>query len=276
MSYTTFHDISYAQGQYNMDADNSSVVFMKMSGFYYGSKQPYYDTQASRNYNNAIRLGKVPGLYHFAGGADPIVEADFFVGACSPLADGDIMILDYELTADMSPPADPDAWCEAFVDRVHERTGTWPIFYTYTSMLQQYGFSGVLQKCGLWLADYRYSPDQDIPDVSPYIIHQYQGSPLDTNALFIGLNTLKKYAYNSNKPQPIPTPPQPTPDPVPTPPAPIPAPPVPQPAPTPTPAPKPSPIPPQMPQNGWQQLLAFLKILWQNIITSIKGSKGTK
>jgi hypothetical protein len=209
-----FHDISYAQGQYNMDGDGSPVVFMKMSGAYYGSKAPYYDDQASRNYNNAIRTGKLPGLYHFAGGGDPVAEADFFVGACSPLADGDLLILDYELTGEMSPPADPSAWCLAFVERVKERTGKYPLFYTYSSMLNQYGFDAVLDRCGLWIANYAVSPDGDVPTHGrSYIIHQYQGSPIDTNRCYISLETLRKYAYQSNQPQATPPAIPPTPEP---------------------------------------------------------------
>lgn len=258
MADIRFHDISYAQGQYNMDADPSPIVFMKMSGFYYGSKQPYYDVQAARNYNNAVRLGKLPGLYHFAGGADPVAEADFFVGACSPLADGDLLILDYELTAAMSPPADPNAWCLAFVERVKERTGKYPLFYTYYAMLKQYGFQEVLKRCGLWVAHYDISPDADIPNCPPYIIHQYQGSPLDTNACFISLDTLRKYAYQAVQPQPPPPPPTPVPEP---------------PAPTPTPEPIPAPPPPaDSPldtenNNLLKQILALL----QSLISKITG-----
>lgn len=240
MSYTTFHDISYAQGQYNMDADSSPVIAMKMSGFYYGSKQPYYDNQAARNYNNATRLGKTPILYHFAGGADPVVEADFFVGACSPLAQGDILALDYELTASMAPPADPSAWCDAFMNRVHERTGVWPLFYVNTSQLKQYGFKNVLANCGLWEANYGVSPDADIPGSPPYIIHQFQGSPIDTNALFPPLEVLKKYSYQAVQPQPAPLPPPPPPAPVPTP----------DPVPEPAPEPPPDPTPPTLPGKG--------------------------
>jgi hypothetical protein len=218
----TFHDISYAQGLYDMDADKSPVVFMKMSGFYYGSKQPYYDVQAARNYQNAIRTGKLPGLYHFAGGADPVAEANFFVGACSPLADGDLLILDYELTSEMSPPADPAAWCLAFVERVRELTGKYPLFYTYSSMLNEYGFDAVLDRCGLWIANYDVSPDGTVPTHGrSYIIHQYVGLPLDTNACFIPLDTLRKYTYSDVQPQPAPAPtpaPVPEPTPVPTPP----------------------------------------------------------
>lgn len=236
-----------------MDADGAPIIFMKMSGFYYGSKQPYYDAQAARNYQNAVRLGKFTGLYHFAGGADPVVEADFFVGACSPLADGDLLILDYELDDSMNPPADPDAWCVAFAERVKERTGKYPLFYTYTYLQKLHGFTETLKRCGFWQANYGVSPDADIPNSPPYIIHQYQGSPLDTNACFISLETLRKYAYSSVQPQPDPTPapspePQPQPEPVPVPnPEPTPQP-TPDPVPTPQPEPSPEPTPTPDPQ----------------------------
>lgn len=260
----TFHDISYAQGAYKMDGDPSPVVFMKMSGFYYGSKVGYYDTQAARNYNNAIRLEKIPGLYHFAGGADPQAEADYFVGACSPLADGDILILDYELTSAMNPPANPVAWCTAFVERVHQRTGIWPLFYTYRSLLNSYDFSPVLANCGLWIADYGVPPEGTVNTQGhPYIIHQYQGSPLDTNALFTSLDTLRKYGYHAPQPAPVPTPPLPTP-PEPTPiPDPIPTPvptPEPTPEPTPDPVPLPTPVPDPTPAQGFvERFIAWLK-----------------
>lgn len=206
MEYATFHDISYAQGLYNMDSDPSPIVEMKMTGFYYGSKQPYTDVQGARNYANTISHGKIPILYHFAGGADPIVEADYFVNVgASPLADGDIYELDYELTTDMGPPADPDSWCRAFMDRVHERTGVYPLLYINTStFLAHNKFPKTMEVSGLIIADYRYTPAQDVPCGHPYIIHQYTDTPIDTNALFIPIDTLKKYARGGNN-APAPT-----------------------------------------------------------------------
>lgn len=196
MSYITFHDISYAQGLYNMSADPNPVIAMKMSGFYYGSKSGYLDTQAANNYNNAIKYGKVPLLYHFAGGANPVDEANYFVNAVSPLAKGDIYVLDYELTSTMNPPADPVSWCLQFMETVHGKTGVWPLLYTYASMLAEHDFSPVLQNCALWVADYAVSPDGTVPTQGhPYIIQQYTSTPIDTNALFIPLDTLKKYSY---------------------------------------------------------------------------------
>lgn len=214
MNYTTFHDISYAQGKYNMDADPSPVVEMKMTGYYYGSKTPYTDVQAVANYQNAIRLNKIPLLYHFAGGADPVAEADFFVNnGAAPFANGDIYELDYELTAVMNPPADPDSWCRAYVDRVKERTGVYPIFYTYAALFNEHGgFPRTMEVCSLIIADYAVSPDDMVPINHPYIIQQYTDTPLDTNALFIDLDTLRKYAYGYTTSVAAPSPPtaQPT------------------------------------------------------------------
>lgn len=211
MSDFLFHDISYAQGQYNMDADPYPAIEMKMSGYYYGSKTPYLDVQAARNYSNAIRLGKVPILYHYAGGADPRAEAEYFINVCAPLAAGDVYELDYELNSSMGPPADPDGWCRAFADRVHELTGKYPIFYTYTSLFLQHNkFPKTMEVCSLYIADYRFTPDQNVPCGHPYIMHQYSDSPVDTNASFISLDTLRKYAYGYQEPTPPPPAPEPT------------------------------------------------------------------
>lgn len=212
MTDFTFHDISYAQGLYNMEADPYPVVEIKASGYYYGGKTPYLDVQLQRNYGNATRLGKIPILYHFAGGADPVAEANYFVNvACAPLAAGDVYELDYELNDTMNPPADPDAWCRAFADRVKELTGKYPIFYTYTSLFLQHNkFPRTMEVCSLYIADYRFTPDQDVPCGHPYIFHQYSDAPVDTNASFISLDTLRKYAYGYQEPTPPPPTPEPT------------------------------------------------------------------
>jgi lysozyme len=239
MSDFTFHDISYAQGLYNMDADTSPAVEIKMTGYYYGSKTPYTDVQAVRNYQDATRLGKVPILYHFAGGADPTAEADFFINnGAAPFANGDIYELDYELNESMGPPADPDTWCRTFADRVKARTGVYPLFYTYAALFNQYGgFPKTMEVCSLIIADYAVSPDGNVPINHPYIIQQYTDAPIDTNASFISLDVLKEYAYGYHAPQPAPPSPAPEPQPVPTPP-------IPDPTPTPPTPPVSPPVPP--------------------------------
>lgn len=207
-----FKDISYAQGEYDMDSNSDPAIMMKMSGFYTGSKQPYYDAQAARNYNNAVRTGKVPMLYHFAGGADPIVEADWFIKACSPLAVGDILALDWEIEAD-----DPVGWITAFVEHVHANTGIWPWVYMDIDRVTRFDWSNVLNRCALWLAAPSYGFDDNIPGVQ-YSIMAQQGpivDGVDTDAFFGTIDQLRLYGYGSS--QQAPSQPQPTPTPVPLP-----------------------------------------------------------
>lgn len=207
-----FHDISQWQGDYD---DDQPVIAIKMSG---GDAGLYYDSKASINYNRAAAKGKAIIGYHFAGGTDPVAEADFFIRAMSPLANEDVLALDWEV----SHP-DPVGWCTQFVNHVHDQTGVWPLVYMNTSTCTSHDWSPVLNNCALWIADYRSTPDQDVPCGHPYIIHQYQGSPLDTDALFIPVETLKKYGYHA--PQAPVAPPTPEPAPVTQPePTPVPAP----------------------------------------------------
>jgi hypothetical protein len=282
MGYTTFHDVSEFQGAYNMAINHDAVIALRMSFAYYGSKKLALDAQAATNYRNAIRYNKIPLLYHFAGGGNPVGEADYFIGAVSPLAAGDIYVLDYELTTAMNPPANPVNWCLQFVERVHQRTGVWPILYTYASMLAEHDFTPVLRLCSLWVADYGVPPTGTVPtNGHPYIIHQFTDAPLDTNALFITLSTLRKYAYGykpliapkpaSSVPTPVPAPlnPDPTPASPPSPPSPQT-----DPAPTPQPPtetlPDLPPIPPEetpvivsTPPTGWlRRLLDWLRIFF--------------
>lgn len=251
-----FKDISYAQGVYNMDGNPDPAVMMKMSGFYTGSKQPYYDAQAARNYNNAVAAGKVPMMYHFAGGADPVVEADWFVKACSPLAPGDIMALDWEIEHDNA-----EGWIRAFVEHVHAITGAWPWIYMDMDRANRYNMPDVWANCGFWCASPSFGFDATLPVKIPQIAQQ---GPIvggvDTDAFFGTIEQLKKYGYQGG-PQPAPSPvpvPEPTPLPLPEPePTPEPTPePVPEPQPEPT--PEPTPEPPTGPNASFLALLAAI------------------
>lgn len=232
-----FKDTSYAQGEYDMGSNTDPAVMMKMSGFYTGSKQPYYDVQAARNYQNAVVAGKVPMMYHFAGGGDPIAEADWFVKACSPLAQGDLLALDWEIEHD-----DAEGWIRAFAEHVHATTGVWPWIYMDMDRANRYNMPDVWANCGYWCAAPSFGFDDTLPVKIPQIAQQGPiENGVDTDAFFGDLDQLKKYGYQGGA-QPAPTPvlvpeptPVPTPDPQPTP-GPVPDP-EPSPQPTPTPAP---------------------------------------
>lgn len=267
-----FKDISgVGQGVYNMDANPDQMVMIKMSG---GDETTgprlYYDSQAARNYNNAIRLGKIPFMYHFYGGGDPITEADFFLKACSPLAEGDGMAIDVEGGSWWNPQTDPLAVAKvtAFINHIHDQTGMWIWKYLNRSTFQMYDWSPT-NNSALWIAAPDVSFDADITGIGVYMAQQ---GPIvdgvDTDRFFGTIDQLKEYGYHNAQPAPVPDPqptpvPVPTPDPqppVPTPPVPDPVPQPPAPAPNPDPTPTPAPTPQPTPAQSWvDKLIKWLK-----------------
>jgi len=265
-----FKDISQWQGNYNMAANPDPAIAIKMSG---GDAGLYYDSKASINYASAVKYGKVPIGYHFAGGTDPIAEADFFIRAMSPLAENDVLALDWEV----SHP-DPVGWCTKFVNHVHDRTGVWPLVYMNMSTANAHDWSPVFNNCGYWCAAPSYGFNDTLPVKYPQVAQQ---GPIvggvDTDAFFGTVEQLKKYGYHAPAPQPIPQPtPIPVPEPAPTPqPEPSPAP-VPEPTPSPAPKPTPSPLPtPNLAPNPRPQpnLLSWLSNLWSIVVNFLKSWK---
>lgn len=265
MSHIEAIDVSQYQQNINWAAVDRPIAIIKMSG---GDSGLYTDSKANANYYGAKAAGKALGMYHFAGGGNPENEADFFIAACSPLEENDVLVLDWEIEH-----ADPVDWCTRFVNRVHDRTGVWPLFYTNGARLNQYDWSPVRNNCGTWVAWYGQDPEGNLPISGPYVMHQYtsDGSVpgiagrVDLDAWFGSVDQFKKYGYHS-APQPDPVPPAPTPAPVP-PPEPVPEPPEPTPTPNPDPTPPPAPTPepapepvPPTPVKSWiEKLISWLK-----------------
>jgi len=252
MAHVDAIDVSQYQGNIDWNSVPQPIAIIKMSG---GDAGLYTDSKANQNYYGAKAAGKAVGGYHFAGGGDPANEADFFVAAMSPLEENDVLVLDWEIEH-----ADPVGWCNTFVNRVHERTGVWPLFYTNGARLNQYDWSPVRNNCGTWVAWYGQDPEGNLPISGPYVMHQYTSSGtvpgiagrVDLDAWFGTLDQFKLYGYHAStpptpQPEPEPTPP---PDPVPTP--------DPEPTPEPTPEPEPTPDPTPPTSNKWKIMLAAL------------------
>jgi hypothetical protein len=213
VSYVTFKDVSQYQGNYDMNNGDPAIA-IKMSG---GDAGLYYDSKASLNYTHAIANGKVVIGYHFAGGQDPVTEADFFIRAMSPLAENDVLALDWEI---QNP--DPVGWCTQFVNHVHDVTGVWPLVYLNMSTANAHDWSPVFNNCGYWCAAPSFSFDDTLPVKYPQVAQQ---GPIvdgvDTDAFFGTIEQLKAYGYHAQIQEPptppAPAPPAPTPDPVPVP-----------------------------------------------------------
>lgn len=271
MSYIKALDVSVYQGNIDWNAvkaDGYQIAIIKMGG---GDAGLYTDPKATANYYGAKAAGLALAGYHFAGGGNPQNEADFFISCMSPIEEGDVFILDWEIQH-----ADPVGWCEQFAQRVHDRTGVWVIMYMNGSTRNTYNWTrGTLANCGFWIAWYGQDPEGTLPVNGMYIMHQYTSSGLvagingrvDLDAWFAPVATFKAYGYHAPvapTPPPAPEPaPVPPPQPVPVPPKPT-EPPKPPVDPTPPPAP-PAPAPPQ------ETLLDVIKNIVQKILDWLKG-----
>ena len=134
------------------------------------------------------RAGHPWGFYHFARNNDPIAEADFFVDDTANYFGEGIPVLDWE-------DGQSVAWVNAFVERVHSRTGIWPWIYANPWRFQ---LGGVNENCGRWVASYPggVPSPQDCPaaDGVPVCCWQYTSTPLDKNYFYGGIEAWQAYA----------------------------------------------------------------------------------
>lgn len=140
----------------------------------------YVNPIGDQQYQLAKSKGKLLGFYHYAGGGDPIAEADFFYKNTKNYFGEAVPCLDWE--SNQNSAWNQLGWCEKFVDRIHDLTGVWCLLYTGVEGIQ--ANKSLATKCGLWLANY---PDNrsswDVPtfnvDVSPwkaYTLWQFTSS----------------------------------------------------------------------------------------------------
>lgn len=263
MAETRAIDVSRWQGIIDwrqVKASGIDIAIIKMSG---GDDGLYVDSRANANYYGAVGAGIAVGMYHFAGGTDPIAEADYYIQACSPLAEDDVLVLDWEVQH-----SNPVEWCRQFTQRCIDRTGVAPLLYINGSTWNAYDWSPVTAICGVYVAWYDRSPEDNLPVPGMYVMHQYSSTGsvpgisgnVDLDMFFGTVEQFKKYGYHAPTPTPEPAP-TPVPEPVPTPaPAPAPVPvtpvvindplppvPIPTPAPAPAPVPTPEPVPTPIP-----------------------------
>ena len=112
----------------------------------------YVDKSCDGFIQQALKLGKKLGFYHFARPTnDPVREADFFYNNCRGYFGKGIPILDWESgnTSDV-------AWAKRWLDRVYQLSGVKPVIYMSESVVNANNWSAVAAAdYGLWVAKYR-------------------------------------------------------------------------------------------------------------------------
>jgi len=155
-------DIHNDDGAYNLDdfiAGGGVAFIHKIT-----EGRDFVDKAHAKAVPAAQAKGLLIGLYHFANATDPVTQAEHFLTRAKAFP-GALLILDCEKAPKGSKFGTMNAaQACAFVTRVFEITGRWPVFYTYESMLFSMMKNAtpeqreVLGRCPLWLAKYGPKP----------------------------------------------------------------------------------------------------------------------
>lgn len=180
----------------------------------------YVDRKCDSFYQQAKRLGKKLGFYHFARPRnDAVREAQYFYNNTKNYFGEAIPILDWE-----AENKSDVAWAKRWLDEVYRLSGVKPLIYMSESVANAYNWSSVANAdYGLWVAKYRdNSPDYNYnmsnagsrPRVkwwkfycmwqwtSTGRLNGYNGN-LDCNVFYGDGTTWDKYAGKSGTTQPV-------------------------------------------------------------------------
>lgn len=98
----------------------------------------------------ASLLGKLIGVYHYAGGGGAVPEAKHFLNTVRDYIGKAILVLDWE--GDQNPNFKNHAYAEEFLKTVKKETGITPFIYMSKSVCRQYDWNPAFP---LWCAQYK-------------------------------------------------------------------------------------------------------------------------
>lgn len=137
-------DISNWQAGINLSAVAGQVDFIIVKAT---EGVGFVDKSCDTFFQEAKRLGKKLGFYHFARTNDAVAEADFFYNNTKNYFGQAIPVLDWEVDVSV-------AWVNRFVKRIHDLSGVWPWVYANPWRINQ---GKVEPNCGRWVAGYPYA-----------------------------------------------------------------------------------------------------------------------
>lgn len=146
-------DISNYQRGIDLSKVECDFVIMKAT-----EGKSLVDKSCDTFFQQALKLGKKLGVYHFANNSDNSaeVEANFFIENTKGYIGKAIPILDWEDNVTNNVP-----WALEWLQRVEKAYGCKPMIYMSKSVANKHDWSKVANgDYGLWVAQYRdYKPD---------------------------------------------------------------------------------------------------------------------
>ena len=153
-------------------------------------------------------------MYHYAGGGNPVSEAQYFINNIQNYVGQGMLIIDWE--GYQNSAWGNTNWVRQFVDEVHRLTGVWCVIYVQESALNQ--VANCAKDCAVWVAKYASMnwnswtvPDMNVSSGAFGSIAgwQYTGGDMDRSIWYLDTNAWDKFAKPGAKPQtetPKPTP----------------------------------------------------------------------
>jgi len=136
------------------------------------------DPKFQENRKAANAAGIHIGAYHFASVYDGVLEAKHFLKTIGGVGPKDLKpVLDFEINPKKLSADQLRLFALKFNETVHNRTGVWPMFYSYGSFIQDCSFPKPVGN-GLWIAAYGRNDGQEHPVFAPkpwkkYVAHQF-------------------------------------------------------------------------------------------------------
>lgn len=114
----------------------------------------YHNPDFTRMATATLAAGKLLGIYHYAGGNNPVAEADYYLSYIPGYIGKAILALDWEGMQNPVFGKNDVDWCKQFCDRVYQKTGVRCFIYMSKSVCRAHNWSSVAKDYPLWCAQY--------------------------------------------------------------------------------------------------------------------------
>lgn len=131
-------DIASYQNGINLSVVPCDFVIIKAT-----ENTGYVNPDFKRAFEQGLSVGKRMGIYHYAGGTDPIREAKHFLRIIEPYIGKAILCLDWERSGNISFGYNDVTWCRRWMDYVRGMTGVTPFLYISAGLREK--FDGILE-----------------------------------------------------------------------------------------------------------------------------------
>lgn len=178
-----FDDYSNWQaGKVLANVDTDAFIFKATEGTY------FVDKTCDNFVQQAIKLGKPWGVYHFLDGSDVIKQAEYFYSNVKGYVGKGILVLDYEGYGRQGAVK-----AKQFLDHIYKLTGVRPWIYMNESDAASDNWEIVANDYGWWAA--KYSTVKPVNNKGLLMVAwQYTDKPHDMNYFYGDKTAWAKYA----------------------------------------------------------------------------------